>query len=320
MASRVVQREDRAYPAYKDAGFLFDPSFDKKSTFKDPIVIDEEGDLWIEVGGGCDREPTKCEGVCRFRVRSQAMREFSSLWQTLVATARKSQEPGKELVVRLPKDEPLAIAALVAVCHQRVDLLPRWPNHVPRHERISRLLSAADKYGMVGAFRQDFRPDWMSHGRPLPYAESKGDPAGTLHRLNVAWQLECVQLVEETAWMIMCHATKAEVDELVRLTDRGDEIGLPFRLGDLMGVIANSRRQLIQCGLGCFQKGMEEYEKRDWYTNMGPLLDWSQTALARPIDRYAEQRAPLWEGHLSRLDLNGDDIERMGGEPVKLLM
>jgi hypothetical protein len=105
-----------------------------------PLVLDHEGDLWIDVGGGGDDgEPANRKWVYRFRVGSETMRHASSVFEALVSGPGQKQKPAaddnEKWVVALPDDYPVAMAAVLAMIYRQwYKLTQRYSHFVSRIE------------------------------------------------------------------------------------------------------------------------------------------------------------------------------------------
>lgn len=161
------------------------------------LAFDNEGDLWIDVGGGEAKAGDggrQRPGLYRFRVCSQTLRRKSQGWDDVLSESyrKRKAEPDdgskqEEWVVVLPDHQPGAVAVLLAVIHNRLDMMPPSQNRIHSHcEAISAILSVSDDYDVVHLF-SPFVSAWVQCGRLPHYTRGMTyDYTTIVHRLNIA--------------------------------------------------------------------------------------------------------------------------------------
>lgn len=167
---------------------------------------------------------------------------------------------GDDWVVRLPDDPPVAVAVVLALVHGRLDLVPTWPSRTMyrAHETLSVVLSAADKYDVLQLF-WPFVGEWLPHARPPYYIGGEDDFVGTLHRLNVAWQLGVTELVEDTVRGFVLEMPEKKMDGLLDAAEDGPSIGLSLSLREVLGAVTAARGAAIQSVLDFFHRLVEDH-------------------------------------------------------------
>jgi hypothetical protein len=204
--------------------------------------------------------------VYRFKVSSRIMRRASPVWRSMLFGPWLERKPmsGEEWLVALPDDSPVAIAVLLLVVHGRLDLLPRWQDHIPYHapEAISRILSAADKYDMMQLF-WPFARDWIQYAR-LPsgtnHSHCTEHHQKTLYRLNIAWHLGIDNVVSYIVRYLTYEMAEETLDALLAVADDGPLVGISLSLREAIDTAAASRQGAIQAALDFFHRLMENLE------------------------------------------------------------
>ncbi|KAK3290166.1 uncharacterized protein B0H64DRAFT_64298 [Chaetomium fimeti] len=166
---------------------------------------------------------------------------------------------GEESVVALPDEQPMAIAVLLAIVHERLDLVPTWSGKHVHHasfEAISSILSAADKYGLIPLF-WPFVHEWVPHTKPSHYTCSEDDPLGPLYRLNIAWQLGQKEVVTETIWRFIFELPGDRLEALLAAAEDGPRIGMSLSLRDVFRTITGFRQDVTQSALDFFHEFMD---------------------------------------------------------------
>ncbi|KAH6847179.1 hypothetical protein B0I37DRAFT_445473 [Chaetomium sp. MPI-CAGE-AT-0009] len=362
------------------ASYTDNPIYPPPSPFHQPLVLDNEGDLWIEVGGGDEdadsdgnteeedsdsdgnneeaesygyddegpswspldgnmkywgdeqfwhdeqywRDQTAyCKKVYRFRVCSRAMRRASPVWKAMLFGPWREREPddGQDWVVRLPHDQPVAMAVLFAIAHGRLELVPQWRNNdLGAYAPISAILSAADKYDMLQPLLP-FVHIWEYHSHP-PDSSGSGDGGDydylvLLKRLNIWWQLGMVKEVEKNVRQLIYSITRDRLDGLLAAADNGPSIGLSLSLREVLGKITNLRQTAIQSTLDFFNKLVEDVSCKDpkercikamFGASYEEAVEWeeimclSESAVVPALyERYAQERRDCNASMLSQI-------------------
>lgn len=240
------------------------PPTTEESPIKEFLVLDKKGRLLIDVAGADHGAPHRKQ-TYRHRVSFETMEQASPVWkETIFGPEGQRQMPTdeEEWIIQLPDDEPLSIRILLALIHDRPDVVPDWhgdTDTVGACTQIAKAVATADKYGVLPLLRP-FVSDWLAPARPRPIIHTEGngraheglDP-NAVHRLEVAWQLGAAGLVEEHVRNIVFASglTSAVLNEL--LTEANDAAGILTSVSELLGVVAKRRRQVIQSALNFFQ-------------------------------------------------------------------
>ncbi|KAK3291975.1 uncharacterized protein B0H64DRAFT_377534 [Chaetomium fimeti] len=242
------------FEAYNAVGSTVHPDVDWDVVFRQPLVLDNEGDLWIDVGGGDDGSdddgnPANHKRVYRFRVL------ISGPWRE-----RKPAAEGEKWVVALPDDHPHAMAVVFAVMHCREELIPRYTEDLWQAEISSRILTTAEKYDVPHLFFAT-ASIWVGRSWPLPnYTSDDGedDHAGTLQRLNILRQLSALGMLEYSVRKLISEISEQKLNALLAVAEAGPRIGVPLSLRNLLRTVVKSRHAAIQSALDFLRQVLED--------------------------------------------------------------
>ncbi|KAK4032530.1 hypothetical protein C8A01DRAFT_41029 [Parachaetomium inaequale] len=189
-----------------------------------PHILDDDGDLWLDVGISSASQGTL------FKVCSTTIRRSSLVFKAMLFGPWMEAKPAEgKWIVKHPDDNPLAIGALLAVIHSRCELLP---------EPITAgllygIVIASDKYDMLPVLRPCARA-WMDAAF-LRYSYRHKFDMEALQLAHVAWEFGCEEGLTAIVERLVFLATLDELEELGSLRDEMQSHNFPYGPPDLLG-------------------------------------------------------------------------------------
>lgn len=232
------------------------------ATEKPPIerflVFDDSGRLLIDVVNKNDDGPHG-KSTRRHRCSLDAMKRASPAWKSKIFGSEGEERPelatdDEDRAVVLDDDPPRAITMQLALIHERPELVPRFHNNPDTQGVcmfIYEFMTTADRYGVLPLFRP-FVSHWLPHARPT----SEDMDRHYVHRMEAAWQLGAVGLVQDHVRKLVYHTivTPELLDQARARSLLACKDGFLTSLPGLFDTVGKRQRELVQSLLDLFHE------------------------------------------------------------------